>query len=58
MNLSLKTTYALVVARAIFGATQCRAAESLPPATPASQGLAVPAQAQSVLTPAPMQTAQ
>jgi hypothetical protein len=48
MNLSLKTTYVLVVALAIFGANPCPAAESFPTATPASQGLAAPAQAESV----------
>lgn len=48
MNLPLKTTYALVVALAIFGANPSPAAESFPTATPASRGLAVPAQAQSV----------
>ncbi|MES2697924.1 MAG: hypothetical protein V4773_30970 [Verrucomicrobiota bacterium] len=48
MNLSLRTASALVVALAIFGANPCRAAESLPTATPASQGLAVSTQAQSV----------
>lgn len=48
MNLSLRTAYALVVALAIFGANPCRAAESSPTATPASQGLPVPAQAPSV----------
>jgi D-alanyl-D-alanine-carboxypeptidase/D-alanyl-D-alanine-endopeptidase len=48
MNLSLKTTCALVVTLAISGANPSPAAESFPTATPASQGLAVPVQAQSV----------
>lgn len=48
MNPSSKTTHALVVALAIFGANPCRAAESFPTTRPASQGLAGPAQAQSV----------
>ena len=47
MNLSLKTTHALVVALTIFGANPCRATESSPAATPASQGFAAPAQAPS-----------
>ncbi len=48
MNVSYKTTYALVAALAIFGVNRCRAAESVPSVTPESQGLPVPAQAPSV----------
>jgi len=44
---SLNTPRVLFVALAIFGANPCRTAESIPAATPASQGLAAAAQAQS-----------